>query len=597
MTKRSGQRVEGSGQERRFRWFSPARCPLPAARFFVVLLLLAIPVFAQFDPTGGDLTPKVTISGELTKRSGDAVEGVVHAKVADGWHINSHVPSEEFAIATVLTIENATDVQVQYPQHQLKAFEFTQGKPLAVYDGTFVLPFKAKLNAGATSLEAKLHYQSCSNTVCLPPKDALATIDINKVAAAAPATSTANFTPLTAAPKGAKPAPTDRLAKTFASSGLPLTLAILFLGGLALNLTPCVFPLIPITLGFFAMQSDGRRSRRLGLSIMYVLGIVITYSTLGVLAALGGKLFGAWLQLPAVLIGFALLMLVLASSMFGAFEITVPQFIANRSGGRAGLAGALTMGLLIGIVAAPCVGPVVISLIGLVANLGDPLIGGLMFAALAFGLGFPYLVLLNALPKPGEWMVTVKKAMGFVLIAMAIYFLRPLIGDAAFQYGVAACLLIGALFLFFARAQGARAMRLGLAILLLIGGVWFAIPKKHGPELRWDKYDAKAFAAARAANKPVVIDFYADWCLPCKELDEKTFTDPAVAAELNRFVRVKADLTAADDPTTKQLTKQYAILGVPTLVFLDANGQEISALRVTGFEPPAKFLTRLKQVR
>lgn len=555
----------------------------------VFFLLLALPVFAQFDPTG-DLSPKVTISGELTKRSGDAVEGVVHAKVADGWHINSHVPSEEFAIPTVLTIENATDVQAQYPQHQLKAFEFTQGKPLAVYDGTVEFPFKAKLNAGATSLEAKLHYQSCSNTVCLPPRDATATIDINKIAAA----TSPNFTPLTAAPKGAKAAPADRLAKTFASSGLPLTLAILFLGGLALNLTPCVFPLIPITLGFFAMQSDGRRSRRFGLSIMYVLGIVITYSTLGVLAALGGKLFGAWLQLPAVLIGFALLMLVLASSMFGAFEITVPQFITNRSGGRAGLLGALTMGLLIGIVAAPCVGPVVISLIGLVANLGDPLLGGLMFAALAFGLGFPYLVLLNALPKPGEWMVTVKKAMGFVLIAMAIYFLRPLIGDVAFQYGVAACLLIGALFLFFARAQGARAMRVGVAILLLIGGVFFAIPKKHGVELQWEPYNVKTIAAAK---KPVLIDFYADWCLPCKELDQKTFADPAVAAELNRFVRVKADLTAADDPATKGLTKQYAILGVPTLVFLDANGNEISGLRVTGFEPPEKFLARLKQVR
>src|SRR5687768_12124144 len=246
---------------------------------------------------------------------------------------------------------------------------------------------------------------------------------------------------------------------------------MLFVGGLALNLTPCVFPLIPITLGFFAMQSDGRRSRRFALSSMYVLGIVITYSALGVLAALGGKMFGAWLQLPAVLIGFALLMLVLASSMFGAFEIQVPRFIANRSQGRAGLLGALSMGLVIGIVAAPCVGPVVISLITLVAQLSDPVLGGVMFAALAFGLGFPYLVMLNALPRPGEWMVTVKKGMGFVLIAMAFYFLRPLIGDTWYQYGVAAALLIGAIFLLVSRPKGARVLRLAVGVLLLVSGV------------------------------------------------------------------------------------------------------------------------------
>ena len=139
--------------------------------------------------------------------------------------------------------------------------------------------------------------------------------------------------------------------------------------------------------------------------------------------------------------------------------------------------------------------------------------------------------------------------------------------------------------------------RIAISILLLVSGVAFAIPKKHAVEVRWDKYDTKALAAARAANKPVVIDFYADWCLPCKELDEKTFTDATVASELNRFVRVKADLTAPDDETTKRLTKQYAIRGVPTLVFLDENGREIPDLRLTGFERPPEFLARVRQVR
>ncbi|MDQ3282754.1 MAG: thioredoxin family protein [Acidobacteriota bacterium] len=564
----------------------------------------ALPSFAQLPGfPGADALPKAAIEGSLQKRTGDDVEGTIVVTIAEGWHVNSNTPSEEFAIPTVLKLDEATAqlVEARYPQHQMKAFEFTGGKSLAVYDGKFPIAFRAKLKPGATKIAATLRFQACSDRVCLPPNNATADIDVTKIAAApvaaAPAPGGA-FTPLSAAPKDAKPAlGNDRLAQTFASRGLPLTLVLLFIGGLALNLTPCVFPLIPITLGFFAMQSDGRRSRRFALSSMYVLGIVITYSTLGVLAALGGKLFGAWLQLPVVLIGFALLMLVLATSMFGAFDIQPPRWIANQSQGRAGLAGALSMGLVIGIVAAPCVGPVVISLITLVAQLGDPVLGGVMFAALAFGLGFPYLALLNALPRPGEWMVTVKKGMGFVLIAMAFYFVRPLIGDVAFRAGVAIALLVGAAFLLISRAKGARALRLAVGVLLLAGGVAFAIPQKHREGAEWGRYDANALAAAKTSGKPVVIDFYADWCMPCKELDEKTFTDPRVIAQLERFTRVKADLTAAEDAKTKALTKEYGILGVPTLVFIDAQGNEVTSARLTGFEPPDAFLQRLAQVK
>jgi thiol:disulfide interchange protein DsbD len=397
------------------------------------------------------------------------------------------------------------------------------------------------------------------------------------------------------APKNPVPAG-DKLASTFAASGLPLTLLIIFVGGLALNLTPCVFPMIPITMGFFAMQSDGRRSRRFALAALYVLGIVIMYSSLGVVASLGGKMFGAWLQQPAVQIGFAALMLVLASSMFGAFDIGVPQFIANRAMGRAGLAGAMTMGLLVGIVAAPCVGPVVVSLITLVASIGKPIIGFVMFAALALGLGFPYLVMLNALPRPGEWMVHVKKSMGFVLVAMAVYFLRPLIGETWFHYGVAASLIVGAIFLVAksARSEQARALRIACAAVLLVAGVAFAIPRGSGAELSWQHYDEASMLGAPSAQ-PAVIDFYADWCIPCKELDAKTFSDKSVAAELQRFRRVKADLTLPDDPKTKALTKQYGIVGVPTVVFLDSHGNELRDLRLTGFEEPEKFVARAKQ--
>jgi thiol:disulfide interchange protein DsbD len=574
-------------------------------RFFLLLSLFATAVFAQF----GDavVPPDIKLSGAVSKRTGDQVEGVATVAIPSPWHINSAKPLDSFAIPTVLSFDPATAelIDAKYPPHELKAFSFSGNQQIAVYEGTIQIPFTAKVKGD--KIKASLRYQSCNDKVCLPPKTVEAEFG---AAAIAPTTGTdagriagatqnqGTFTSLASAPKNPAPAG-DRLASTFAASGLPLTLLGCFIGGLMLAMTPCVFPMIPITMGFFAMQSDGRRSRRFALSVFYVLGIIIMYSSLGVLASLGGKMFGAWLQQPAVQIGFAALMLAMASSMFGAFDISVPQFIANKAMGRAGLAGAMTMGLLVGIVAAPCVGPFVVSLISLVANIGKPVIGLVMFAALALGLGFPYLVMLNALPRPGEWMEHVKKSMGFVLVAMAFYFLRPLIGDTWFHYGFAVSLFVGAAFLFFksARSPQARALRMTCASILLIGDlifVWFAIPRSGGAEISWQHYDQASMLGVPAAQ-PAVIDFYADWCIPCKELDAKTFTDKGVAAELNRFRRVKADLTLPDDPKTKALTKQYAIVGVPTVVFLDSHGNELRDLRLTGFEEPEKFLARAKQ--
>ena len=560
-------------------------------RFLAAALsLIALSAGAQFD------APKnlVTLKGAVTQRTGDDVRGTLTAAIAAGWHINSAKPLEAFSIPTVLTLDPSTAelTSADYPAHVIRSFTFSAGTKLAVYEGTIAIPFAAKLKPGATEIHASLRYQACNDSVCLPPKTADASFGLTPVAPSA----SANFTPLTAAPK--ERVPDNFIARTFATSGLPLTLVVLFAAGLALNLTPCVFPMIPITVGFFAMQSDGRRSRRFALSALYVFGIVITYSALGVVAALSGKLFGAWLQHPAVLVGLAVVMLVLATSMFGLWDITVPQFIANRAMGRAGYAGAMTMGLIVGIVAAPCVGPAVAALFALVAAIAKVGIGLALFAALGFGLGFPYLVALNAFPRPGEWMEQVKKAMGFVLVAMAFYFLRPLTGDIAFRWGVAASLLVGAGFLFLPRAagpRGGRVMRLACASLLLIAGAAFAIPRTSPATLvQWQRFDA---AAIRASKNPVVIDFYADWCLPCKELDEKTFTDPAVAAELSRFTRIKADLTNDADATAKKLTKDYAIIGVPTLIFIDSSGHEVASQRLTGFEPPKQFLVRLQQVR
>lgn len=566
--------------------------------FVLLLLLAAVPAFAQLgaDPSGAPPLDAqfVELSGAVNALSGDEIRGVVTAKITAGWHINSAKPLESFAIPSVLSFDGAQLVSADYPAHTVRAFTFSGGTKLAVYETTIQIPFVAKVTGDPKTITAKLHYQACNDSVCLPPRDVTAEI-ATAVVAASP---TAGFTPLSAAPANADAYvdPNDKVAATFAEYGLPLTLALLFVGGLLLNTTPCVLPMLPITLGFFAMQSDGRRSRRFLLSVAYVLGIVVMYASLGVVAALTGRLFGAWLQNPAVLIGLSLLMLVLASSMFGAWEMKVPAFIANRSQGRAGIAGAAMMGLFVGIVAAPCVGPIVVALFMLVAKIGKPLIGFAMFGTLGFGLGFPYLAALTMLPKPGEWMVQVKKALGFILVAEAFYFVRPLIGDGAYRWGVALSLLLGAAFLFIVKMRGARALRIALASMLLVAGVAFAIPNRKSI-VQWQPYDAAALAKAKASGKPVIIDFYADWCLPCKELDEKTFSDKRVEAELDRFVRVKANLTVAADEKTKVLTKQYGIVGMPTIVLLNASGHEVQGARLMGFEPPDKFLTRVAAVK
>ena len=384
-------------------------------------------------------------------------------------------------------------------------------------------------------------------------------------------------------------------------NGWLLTYGAIFLGGMALNLTPCVYPLVPITVGYFAGQGQARRAHVVALSLLYVLGIAVTYSVIGVAAAFSGKMLGFLLQKPSVLLLFSGLMVALALSQFGLFDLRVPSFLLSRRRNQPEGLQALTMGLAAGIVAAPCIGPFVLGLLLYVGRTRDPLSGFTMFLTLALGLGVPYFALglftgaLKSLPRSGTWLVGVKKAFGFVLLALALSFAKPVVGATAYGYGMAVLVTAAVGTLLLDRALPGvlrRVAALGVAVVGLVAlGV---LPETVGSAPDWVPYSAGALARAKAEGKPVLIDFYADWCLPCKELDVVTFSRPEVREATRGLLMVKADVTLDSSEASRDGLGRFEVEGVPTIVFLDAEGRERRDLRLGSFVRPTEMLVRIR---
>ncbi len=563
-------------------------------------------------------------------RRGDSFQVAIVLTIQQGYHINAHVPTLEYLIPTRVTFRKSEAVRMaspRYPEPLRRSFEFSPGKPLDVHEGKVIITAKGEVTrveeASPLLIQGKVTVQSCSHNQCLAPASLPFKIPLKVLKAGGtpnlihqelfrrakdpPSTSGSEKAPAGTLQEFGGSRRQDTLSETIAHQGLLVTLGLVFLAGLALNTTPCVYPIIPITIGFFANQAEGRLSRTSLMAASYVLGMAITYSALGVAASMTQGIFGAALQHPLVLLGLAGLMVAMALSMFGFYEFRLPvSFNRLVPQGSQGSLGALVMGLTMGIVAAPCIGPFVIGLLVHVSNKGQPVYGFFMFFVLALGLGLPYLFLgtfsgaLKKLPRSGEWMVTVRRLFGLVLLGMALYFLNPLLGRNT-AWALAALSAASAAYLILVEARrasspaftwllGGLGAGLGLATVLILPG-----EPKVG--ISWEAYSEEALVQARQAGRTVMIDVYADWCLPCKELDEFTFTDPAVRSAAERLVTLKLDLTRiASGSEAERARERFDILGVPTILFVDSTGRERTELRLEGFEQPDRFLARIKQI-
>ncbi|MBN1551355.1 protein-disulfide reductase DsbD [bacterium] len=420
----------------------------------------------------------------------------------------------------------------------------------------------------------------------------------------------------------------DQKLQTALEKGSLIAFLLVFVAGFITSLTPCVYPMIPITIGYIGARSaGGGKSRGFVLSLFYVLGLALVYSALGVFAALIGAQFGTLTQTPAILGAVALIFVVMGISMMGGFDIRLPSgFLGRIQGGgpKKGFIGAILMGMVAGLVAAPCAGPVIIVLMAFIAATASVFFGFFLMMSYSLGLGLLFIAigtfsgLLSSLPQAGLWMDKIKKIFGIILIGAGIWVASPFLPPPLFGillglFAVFLGVLLGALDKIESDTRLSAKLTKALGILFFVSGIYFIIvllpvPGRVVPNIpesgtsnlenslskvQWQTDMNVALDKATKENKFVIIDFTADWCAACKELEHTTFVDSRVSQKLKQMIPLRIDATKSRDPKTKEILDNFNVLGLPTIILQDPSGIEIS--RVTGYVAADQFLKFLSQ--
>lgn len=491
--------------------------------------------------------------------------------------------------------------------------------------------------------ELLVSYQGCAEAgLCYPPLTKTLVVDFNPDLGAG--------TPWTGSNGSAADAPgfqseQDRLAGLLASGKLWLTVASFFGLGILLAFTPCVFPMIPILSGIIVGQGAGvSTSRAFSLSLIYVLAMSVAYTAAGIAVGLSGENIQFWLQTPWVLGAFAGILVLLSLSMFGLYELQLPQAWRSRvhavtSGQRQGsYVGAAVMGFLSALIVGPCINAPLIGALIYIANVGDAVLGGTALFALSLGMGLPLLVLGTSegklLPKAGAWMGSVKAVSGVLLLGLAIWLLErvmpaPLVLLLAGILLIASSVYMGALERVREGASGWFRLWKGLGVIALVYGAVLVIGAAAGshsllhplqgmmarnvdPGTAGDVVDPDrvlpfrqikgvegldtALRQAAAEGKPVMLDFYADWCISCKEMEAFTFSKPQVRRALQNFVLLQSDVTHHDEQD-RALLKHLGLFGPPAILFYDPSGRERYSYRLIGFMGASGFSSHLEQFK
>ncbi|WP_125716978.1 protein-disulfide reductase DsbD [Pseudoalteromonas rubra] len=521
-------------------------------------------------------------------------------------------------------IAKGADISVpEYAQGEMIEDEFF-GKTEVYFDQFAVISRLSNITDGAV---VKIRYQGCAEAgLCYPPE--VITVPLTVLVSGGDADATPPAT-ATSQPEAAS-ANSDDLSFTerLAQQSLLTNLAVFFAVGVGLAFTPCVFPMFPILSSLIAGQQHLSTKKAFSLSFVYVQGMAVTYAALGLVVAYFGGQVQGYLQHPAVLISFSLLFVLLAFAMFGWYEIKLPSGMMNKlteisnqqSGGN--YVGVFSMGVLSGLIASPCTTAPLSAALLYVAQSGDFMVGGLTLYALSLGMGLPLLLLGTSggklLPKAGGWMEQVKTLFGFVMLFVPLILLERIL-DFNIILGLASVLAVAtALYLHHwqsGQAQGkgktllwAMATSLFVVGLLTARSVVFPAPEtaqtsvvqnetKQGFRLLDDLAALNvAVEQANSNGKIAMVDLYAEWCVACKEFEKYTFPTEQVQAQFAYFDTLKLDLTESND-TTIEIMEAFTVFGLPSILFFDAQGNEIPELRVTGFQGADEFAAHLEKVR